>query len=171
MKKTNKAFTLIELLVVVLIIGILAAIALPQYHKAVAKSRASEALSVIKSLIPAIDEYVLVYGKAPKTFTELSILPQGELSKFSIQDDLILGKYYNFVLTSCRLDVGPVNPDSSEPAFLYQACADNWSFQPGNLYCYYITDSTRASDRDEICRQFTNSPIEEYSTKGRAYKM
>ncbi len=57
-----KAFTLIELLVVVLIIGILAAVALPQYQKAVRKARLSQLDVTINALTKAIDVYVLENG-------------------------------------------------------------------------------------------------------------
>lgn len=57
-KCTKKGFTLIELLVVVLIIGILASVALPQYQKAVEKSRSAEALTMLKN---ARQEYELLY--------------------------------------------------------------------------------------------------------------
>ncbi len=57
--KSNRAFTLIELLVVVLIIGILSAIALPQYTVAVEKARMAEALQNAASLRRAIDIYLL----------------------------------------------------------------------------------------------------------------
>ena len=59
----QKAFTLIELLVVVLIIGILAAIALPQYQKAVFKSRMAEAFVNLKTLKNALDVYELEHGR------------------------------------------------------------------------------------------------------------
>ena len=63
----KKAFTLIELLVVVLIIGILSAIALPQYTRSVEKSRATEAVMGVSALEKAIDIYLLENGGYPTT--------------------------------------------------------------------------------------------------------
>ncbi len=60
--KGCRAFTLIELLVVVLIIGILAAVAVPQYQKAVEKSRAVEVISLLNAAEKAINVFMLENG-------------------------------------------------------------------------------------------------------------
>lgn len=66
------AFTLIELLVVVLIIGILAAVAVPQYQKAVRKARVAEAKVILKQVTDAQDIYLLSNDDTP-TFADLDI--------------------------------------------------------------------------------------------------
>jgi len=71
--EASVGFTLIELLVVVLIIGILAAVALPQYQKAVEKSRATQALTILKSLVQAQDAYKMANGSYAKSFDELPV--------------------------------------------------------------------------------------------------
>ncbi len=53
----KQGFTLIELLVVVLIIGILASVALPQYEKAVEKSRVAGVWTMLSTLVKAGEAY------------------------------------------------------------------------------------------------------------------
>ncbi len=68
----NKAFTLIELLVVVLIIGILSAIALPSYNRAVYRSKMSQLDVSLNTLYKMVDLYLLENGGFPSTDSYLT---------------------------------------------------------------------------------------------------
>ncbi len=89
----KQGFTLIELLVVVLIIGILSAIALPQYTKAVEKSRAAEAIQMLGDLATAEQIYYMSTGTFTSNLDELDI----ELPNIS---NGTTAKTKNFILTT-----------------------------------------------------------------------
>ncbi|MCQ2410293.1 MAG: prepilin-type N-terminal cleavage/methylation domain-containing protein [Elusimicrobiaceae bacterium] len=71
--KNKQAFTLIELLVVILIIGILAAVALPQYRRAVLKSRMMSVVAYLKAVQEAEEIYYLANGVYTDDIDNLSV--------------------------------------------------------------------------------------------------
>jgi len=70
-------FTLIELLVVVLIIGILAAMAMPQYFKAVERSRMAEAVTLMDSAVKAQRRKLMQTNRYASRFEGLDVSPKG----------------------------------------------------------------------------------------------
>lgn len=81
----SKGFTLIELLVVVLIIGILSAVALPQYEMAVEKARFTQALTAQKALVDAEQIYYMANGNYTSNLGDLDIsFPGNALKDFSL---------------------------------------------------------------------------------------
>ena len=71
--KKNAAFTLIELLVVVLIVGILAAMALPEYKMAVAKARVTELLPLLDSIRKSQEVYYMANGRYRSKWEDLGL--------------------------------------------------------------------------------------------------
>lgn len=63
--QNQKGFTLIELMIVVAIIGILAAVAIPQYQNYVGRSQMSEAFSLAQGLKSDVVEFEAVNGRCP----------------------------------------------------------------------------------------------------------
>ena len=102
----KKAFTLIELLVVVLIIGVLSAIALPQYTKAVEKSRVAEAKIVLKNMLDASTRYGLETGDCTMDMAEWDITPPGTCTSSggSIQIRQCTTKNFIYYVDECAYD-------------------------------------------------------------------
>ena len=97
----RNGFTLIELLVVVLIIGVLAAVALPQYQKAVLKSQYMQLVVLQDAIYKAERVYQLEHGSYTAHVEDLAIQVPGTVTFDSVANKLyISGKGFSFSVSS-----------------------------------------------------------------------
>ena len=152
-----KGFTLIELLVVVLIIGILAAVAVPQYQKAVEKSRMTEAIQVLHTLHHACQLHRLAGNDYCGGLLEVAdiTLPGTPFTENCYDEQCINTKDWQYVdqtggdYLARRL----INGDyENAPYMLYIQVDDRNG--GGHIWCFNETDSSFCQKicGDETCQ-------------------
>lgn len=174
---TACGFTLIELLVVVLIIGILASVAVPQYTKAVEKSRAAGVIQKVKSLQNAVDMYLLANDWPTVQFTNLSGTSGREnldisfkanatmkRSGLAVSSYMVFDDYYFYVV--CEHDVCYIIAEDNKP-YKEEIVRASWyryknytRYQPMDTWnrgtCKYKSDSSAGK---AICEYFKQNSL------------
>ena len=172
-----KAFTLIELLVVVLIIGILAAVALPQYQKAVEKSKATQGMSLVKSFAQAAEAYHLANGTYVTTNADIESLDIGlsdqQKNKFLCADLFggcgNSGEWGISLMSGANLFYGVIairttGKYAGAGFVIFQKVPAGYpNISTNTLYCYERYAGSYVVDKGSYCKKlFSGTYIPEY---------
>ncbi|MGB2579378.1 prepilin-type N-terminal cleavage/methylation domain-containing protein [Elusimicrobium simillimum] len=132
-RSLTKGFTLIEMLVVVLIIGILAGIALPQYTKSVERARASEAVIAVAGMGRAMKIWAMEKGLKPNVVPcnwHSSLRPT--MRQLAVEYEAT-SKYFNYQIFNCPVIGGPearrIKSDVNESYVIW------FDYNTSKVYC------------------------------------
>ena len=157
-------FTLIELLVVVLIIGILASIAIPQYQKAVYKSRAATALAMLKSVASAQEVYYMANGDYTNNLDELAVDIPVELRSAWMAP--LFDNQYSYTCDEKR-HCGAFAKTPNLPSFEVTLLHHNNYGQPGKFWCHVYDWGSKT--HNELAKKICQSLGREDTAFGAQY--
>lgn len=150
----KKGFTLIEMLIVVLIIGILAAIALPQYQLARDKAKYAEMMVAEEAISSALERYYLTYNYYPEDMSALDI---------SFGNGIPNGRKINFNWGYCsRLDYMLDCWNTTTLKNIHSKFLSHLTIYHGNenrRLCYAYGTTNPESRGDKLCRKVTGNEM------------
>ncbi|MBR3632163.1 MAG: type II secretion system protein [Elusimicrobiaceae bacterium] len=156
--KNQNAFTLIELLVVVLIIGVLTAIALPQFQTAMDKSRYATLMPLAKSVASAQEAYYMNTGAYSPDLAYLDV----QLPASSAGTQANLGDGATVTLSEKKnYEYVKLSKDTLENNYvIYQEKSPNF---PNEIHCEALQGSARA---ERLCTTLGGKKINGALKKG-----
>ena len=148
----KNSFTLVELLIVIIIIGILATMAVPQYQKMVAKAKGAEAFIVLKTIMNAEELYYMEYNDYA-----------GDLAKLTI--DVPVSKYWRYSFRNRDVNAGVPGTDICYNADPISSTRSNPGVNVEGQYAGRVfSDKTRASGPFQFYKYTTSTSWQEITS-------